>query len=208
MNAKSVQPRFSLLQVLILAGSVCLAGGAQESRDDWQQPQRVVADLGLRPGATVADIGCGQGYFTFRVAAIVGNKGTVYATEISTRALQVVAGRVRRENLTNIKPVVSEPTDTKLRSGSLDAALLVMVIHEVPKDQRLALVKDIARALRPGGFLLLIDWRVDATIEHDRDQRIPKDDLLRLATNGGLTLDAEFHYLRHQVFLRFRKPTQ
>jgi hypothetical protein len=54
--------------------------------------------------------------------------------------------------------------------------------------------------------VFLIDWRVDAKTKHDRNRRIPRDDLMAMMTGAGLELDAEFLYLPHQVFLRFRKP--
>jgi len=208
MKARNMQRPIHVAWVLILAGPVLLAAGQRESRDSWQEPRRVVADLGLKAGAAVADIGCGRGYFTFRLAEAVGDTGKVYATEIDAEALKAVAHREEKEGLTTIETVLSDPTDTKLTSASLDAALLANVLHHVPKDKRLPLVKDIARALKPGGFLFVIDWRVDAEIEHDRDLRIPSEDLVNLAKDAGLTLDAEFHYLKNQVFFRCRKPTE
>ncbi len=53
-----------------------------------------------------------------------------------------------------------------------------------------------------------IDWRLDAKIKHDLNRRIPKKDLVKYATDAGMALDAEFHYLSNQVFLRLRKPAK
>jgi len=198
-----------LLGILLAAGlaaASCRAARRRTSRGQWQQPDRVVADLGLKDGSTIADIGAGRGYFTFRLGKAVGPKGKVYATEISTRAIRSVADRVEREKLTNIETVVSEPTDTKLTSACLDAAVICNVLHHVPKDKRLPLTKDIARALKPGGYLFIVDWRFDAKISYDKGRRIPRKDLVQLAADAGLTLDAEFLYLEHQVYLRCRKP--
>ena len=154
----------------------------------------------------MADVGAGDGYFTFRLADAVGEKGKVLATDIDAKALKRVEDRARRDRRANVQTVVSEPTHTKLDDASLDAAFMCDVIHHVPKDQRLPLVKDIARALKPGGFFFLIDWREKADVSCDRDRRIPLEDLIKVGTDAGLVLDAEFHYLKWQVFLRFRKP--
>ena len=196
--------------VLAAVGLVLGAVGSlmAASRDEWQQTDRVMADLGLKSGMRVADIGCGRGYFTYRLGKVVGEKGRVYATEISDKAIKSVSDRVKRDKLTNIEPVISEPTKTLLESGSIDAALISMVLHHVPKAQRPALTKDIARALRPGGYLYILEWRVDADVKHDIGRRIPRADLIKLATDAGLTLDAEYHYLKNQVLLRLRKPTK
>jgi ubiquinone/menaquinone biosynthesis C-methylase UbiE len=194
-----------ILAVPLLAAVVpCLA---DEGRDDWQQPDRVMADLALRPGMTVADVGCGHGYFTFRLARAVGDEGRVYAEDIDAGAVKGVRKRAEKEHLPNVECVVSEPTDTKLPSGSLDAALLCLVLHEAAPEQRQPLVTDIARALKPGGFLYLIDWRQSRDVTMDPyDKLIPREDLLKLAHDAGLTLDAEYHYLRLQAFFRLRKP--
>lgn len=184
----------------------CPAARAAEGRDQWQQPDRVVAEMALKPGDTVADIGCGSGYFTFRLAKAVGDKGKVYATEISEKVLKPVTDRVKSGAAANVEPVVSGPTDTKLKDACLDAAVIINVIHHVPQDQRVPLVKDVVRAVKPGGVLFLVDWRVDAKTKQDLNLRIPKEDLLKLAAGAGLVLEAEYFYLENQVFFRFRKP--
>jgi ubiquinone/menaquinone biosynthesis C-methylase UbiE len=189
---------------------VFLAAGpaqAQGARDEWQQPDRVVTDLNLRSGASVADVGCGTGYFTFRLAKAVGESGKVFATDIDAKALKSVSQRAEKEHLGNIEAVLSEPTETKLKAGSVEAALLSDVLHHVPAEQRLPLVRSIVQALKPGGLLFVIDWRKSHEVKQDPyDRLIPLEDLVKLGKDAGLTLDAEFHYLKLQVFLRFRKP--
>ncbi|HUU89829.1 MAG TPA: class I SAM-dependent methyltransferase [Phycisphaerae bacterium] len=197
----------SILLAIALATTVCAAAEKKgESRDTWQQPDRVVKDLGLKPGEVVADIGCGSGYFTFRLAKAVGADGKVYAEDISDKALKSLKDRVERDKLTNIAVVKGDATDIKIPAAACDAAILVNVLHHVPKENRLGLTKDVARALKPGGRLFIIDWQVDAKIKHDLNRRIPKDQLLALGKDAGLVLDSEFDYLEHQVFFRFTKP--
>jgi SAM-dependent methyltransferase len=192
-----------VLGILLAAG----ASQAQGARDEWQQPDRVVTDLNLRSGASVADVGCGNGYFPFRLAKAVGEGGKVFATDIDDKALTSVSLRAEKEHLGNIEAVRSEPTETKLKAGSVEAALLSDVLHHVPAEQRLPLVRSIVQALKPGGVLFIIDWRKSHEVKQDPyDRLIPLEDLVKLGKDAGLTLDAEFHYLKLQVFLRFRKP--
>jgi len=196
--------RWASLGMLVLAASTSLAAG----RDEWQQPDRVVADLNLREGSVVADVGCGGGYFIPRLAKAVGKSGTVWAEDISERSIKGLAQRAEKDpNLANVKVVKGEAESTGLPDAALDAAIFVNVYHHVPKQHRAGLTADVVRALKPGGCIFLIDWRVDAKVKWDKDCRIPRDDLLAMMTKAGLKLDAEFLYLPHQVFLRFRKPT-
>jgi predicted methyltransferase len=208
MTVRTAQRGLLIALAFVIVVPPCPAASRRDGRDNWQQPDRVVADLGLKPGDAIADIGAGSGYFTFRLAEAVGEKGKVYATDISERAVKSVAGRAEREGADNVVAVLSEPTATNLSTASLDAAMIVNVLHHVPEQQRPPLVKDIARALKPGGCFFIIDWRVDAEIGHDRNRRIPKDDLVKLGRDAGLEFDAEFYYLVNQVFLRFRKPSE
>jgi predicted methyltransferase len=129
-------------------------------------------------------------------------------TEAAQASGQAVAERDQavKDNVRQVETVPGEPTDTKLAPESVDAALVCDVLHHVPADLRPGLLKNVAAAVKPGGFLFIVDWRVDSTLSYDRDRRIPRDDLLNVATAAGFVFDAEFHYLKHQVFLRFRKP--
>ncbi len=178
------------------------------SRNQWQQPDRVVKDLGLKDGAAVADVGCGSGYFTFRLSKAVGEKGKVFATEISDKGLKAVAARAKKDGIKNIETIKSDPQKTKLAACSADAAIIVNVLHHVKKEDRVPLVKDIAASLKPGGSFFIIDWRMKAAIKHDKHNRIQRDVLIGYAKAAGLELDAEFFYLTNQVFLRFRKSAK
>jgi ubiquinone/menaquinone biosynthesis C-methylase UbiE len=191
-----------------LAFCVLLVGSGlrAEDREQWQEPDRVMADLGLLPGMKVADVGCGSGYFTFRLAKAVGPKGKVFALDVSSDALKPVRERVENERLGSVEVIQSEARKTGLRPLSLDAALVCLVLHEASPDDRLPLVRDVARALKPGGFLFVIDHRKSHEIKFDPYEKlIPREDLVKFGTDAGLVLDAEFHYLKYQVFLRFRK---
>lgn len=178
-----------------------------ENRDVWQQPDRVMSDLGLRPGTRVADIGCGDGYFALRLAGSVG--GPVFAVDVNAHALEALKKKAEQQHLTNLVVVVSEPTDPRLQPECADALFVCDVLHEVPEAQRLTLVKSSVRALKPGGFLFLLDYRKSRDVPFDPYEKlIPRDELVRICTNAGLRLDGEFHYLKYQVFLRFRKPAE
>lgn len=194
-----------ILAVVVFLCGLCL--GKDLDRGQWQQPNRVMADLSIKTGSTVADVGCGAGYFTFRLSRAVGPAGKVYAVDINAKAVAKLQAEAEKEHLSNIKTIVSDPTNTKLPSECADLVLICDVLHEAPKEQRLPLIKDAVRALKPGGFLFLIDYRKSREVPFDPYEKlIPREDLVKLCEDAGLSLDAEFSYLKYQVFLRFRKP--
>lgn len=200
--------RLALIAPLVLVVIAAFAAPSwADDRDEWQQPERVMADLHLEPGSTVVDVGCGWGYFTFRLSDAVGPDGLVYAMDIDPGAVGGVLEQAKARAAANVIAMLSQPTSTTLQPESIDAAFICNVLHEMPMDDRAPLLGDVARVLRPGGFLFLIDWRKSREVPFDAyEQLIPRDELVRLAEGAGLVLDAEFHYLRYQVFLRFRKP--
>jgi len=200
---------FSLAISILLLAAVSAAAQREErkSRDDWQQPARVVQELHLNAGDIVADIGCGRGYFTFRLAEAVGKTGKILGVDIDEKALDALKTRAQREQVGNIEVIHSEPTDTKLAPDSVDAAFICMVMHHVPKEQQQLLLGSVAKAIKPGGYLYVIDIRRD--IESPlrwHGEQVRREDLIEKATAEGLVLDADFYCLPYQYFVRFTKP--
>lgn len=190
---------------VILASSFAFA----EDRNEWQQPDRVMGDLILKPGASVANVGCGDGYFTLRLARAVGGQGKVFAVDLDARSLDALKKRAGKENLDNVVTVVSEPVETKLQPECLDVLFVCDVLHEVPVPQRFPLVQSAVKALKPGGFFYLLDYRKSRDVKFDPYEKlIPRDELVKFCTDAGLRLDGEFHYLKYQVFFRFLKPAK
>ena len=202
--------RIRIMQNVFIFISVILASSVvAEDRNEWQQPDRVMDDLILKPGTSIADVGCGDGYFTLRLAKAVGGQGRGFAVDLNARSLDSLKKRAEKGNLTNVVTVVSEPIDTKLKLECLDVLFVCDVLHEVPEAQRLPLMKSAVRAIKPGGFLYLIDYRKSRDVKFDPYEKlIPRDELIRMCTDAGLRLDGEFHYLKYQVFFRFFKPAQ
>lgn len=128
-------------------------------RDAWQPREAVMAALGLQAGETLVDIGCGPGFFAVFAARVVGPAGKVYAVDISLEMLMRLGQLLYAEGLANVQPVLSRETNIPLPDGCADAALLANVLHEA--EDRLALLAEARRLVRPGGRLLVVDWRCE-----------------------------------------------
>jgi ubiquinone/menaquinone biosynthesis C-methylase UbiE len=136
-------------------------GGAswldRPEREAEEAPSRALAFLEVAAGSTVADIGAGSGYFTERLARLVGASGRVYANDIQRGMLDLLRARLERERLTNVTLVLGDPADPKLPAGAIDMVLMVDVYHELSDPQ--TMLAHLRKALKPGGRLVLIEYK-------------------------------------------------
>jgi ubiquinone/menaquinone biosynthesis C-methylase UbiE len=156
-------------------------------REKEEQPGKLMKALGLKGGETIADIGAGSGYFTFRLARKVGPTGTVYAVDIQKEMLQIIRRKIKAQKVSNVVPVLGTSTDPKLKEGSVDLILLVDVYHEFshPYEMTVALVK----ALRPGGRLVFVEYRME-------DPEVPIK-LLHKMSEKQVRKEMAIHPVRH-----------
>lgn len=125
------------------------------ARDAAHEAQTVMDALGLEPGMRVADVGAGDGYYVLRMSQRVGANGHVYGQDIVPEYLELLANRVREAGLTNVTIVRGEPQDPRLPPGSLDAAIMIHMYHEVTDPY--ALLWNLARSLKPGARVAILD---------------------------------------------------
>jgi len=129
-------------------------------RRQWQNPDGVFEALGLDQGMTVADIGAGPGFFTLPAAAKVGPTGKVYALDVAPEMLDRLRERAMAEAITNVETLVSRENEFPLPDASVDVALVANVLHETVEP--VSFLREIARVLRPGAVLGVVEWRTDS----------------------------------------------
>ena len=161
-----------------------------KDRERRLQIDRVMQIIGVREGASVADIGAGSGWFTTRAARKVGSTGQVFAVEINQEYLDYIRARAERESLANIRPVLGGADDPRLAPGSVDAVLMLKTYHEV--QQPLSLLRNVRAALKPGGRLGIIDRNPTP----DNDHGASRDDVVREAERSGLRLVEEHDFVK------------
>jgi arsenite methyltransferase len=173
-------------------------------RDKWQKPQRVVAELGLKPGDIVADLGAGSGYFTVPLARAVGPSGKVYAIDIDRDMLAYVQRRAEEEHLENVRTTLADPDDPKLPPSSVDLIFICDTLHHI--SQREKYYPLLARALKPRGRLVNIDFeKCDLPVGPALEMKIAKPDMIKEAQPAGFRLVQEFDFLEYQYFLVFQR---
>jgi predicted methyltransferase len=173
-------------------------------RDLWQRPDRIMDALGVADASVVADVGAGSGWFTIRLARRVGPQGVVYAQDVQPEMLNAIGRRVRREGLANVRPVLGRGSDPRLPAGALDAVLIVDAYHEI--DDRVTLLANLARALKPQGRIGVVDFKLEGGGPGpDERERVSSEVVVRDADEAGLRLVRTETFLPYQYFLIFTR---
>lgn len=149
-----------------------------------REPGRLAAVLGIRPGSSVADIGAGDGRFGIAVAALTGSAGQVFATELDPDRRAAIVRHVRRANASNVHLVVADSGRTGLPAECCDAIYMRTVLHHI-KD-RPAFAVEVAKALRPGGRIGVIDFAPGDLWFHGRDHGVRASDVIASFEAAGL----------------------
>ena len=158
-------------------------------REDRLQINRVMDILGIKPGKSVADIGAGSGWFTARAAKRVGGGGTVYAVDINPEAIRYIDERAKKEQLPNVKTILSKADDALLPASSVDAVLLLKTYHEVA--QPVTLLRNLRAALRPGARVGIIDRNGNG-----EDHGVGRDVVIREANEAGYELVESYDFVK------------
>jgi ubiquinone/menaquinone biosynthesis C-methylase UbiE len=195
--------------VLLLAGAAGAVAGRLDGyfaelespdRARWQEPERVVATLRLRPGMTVADVGAGTGYFSRRLAAAVGPHGKVLALDVEPEMLAEL--RRLAPDATNIETRQVTPDDPGLAAHSVDLVFVCDTGHHLP--DRVHYYGKLRRALRPRGHLVLIDfYRRPLPVGPPVAEKVSAATTEHEAEEAGFRRIASYHFLPYQYFLVF-----
>lgn len=194
-----------LLLALALAGCTALKRLAYEgfNRDEWQKPEEVIRALRIQPGQTIADLGSGSGYFTFRLARAVAPGGRVYAVDVDEAMNQYVASQARERGLTNIDVILPRRDDPSLPASGVHMIFSTNTYHFL--ENRSAYFESAGKYLRPGGRVVIIDFSgrqwFDIFGAHYTSGDVIKSEMRK----AGYTLQQEFDFLSKQNFLVFGK---
>lgn len=127
-------------------------------------PEKILIKAGVTQGMKVADLGCGNGYFTLTAAKLVGSQGQVYAVDIMKTALASVSREAERQGIYNIRTVWSNVEiygATNIPQETLDVCLIVHTLYQV--DNGKEFIREADRLVAPGGKIVVIDWEKKKT---------------------------------------------
>src|SRR3954467_4497829 len=127
----------------------------EDARDSVKEAETVMALADLKPGMYAADIGAGEGYYTVRLAPLVGKKGRVLAEDIVPQTRDNLARRVTREALDNVAVKLGLPNDPQLPDGSFDRIFMIHMYHEIERPSEV--LWHLRAALKQGGRIVVVD---------------------------------------------------
>ena len=171
-------------------------------RDAYQKPHEVIHALNLKSGEVIADIGAGSGYFTFHLARHVGDKGKVYAVDVSPEMILHVNWRIREQKANNVVTLLADPDDPLLPDRSVNRFFFSDSWHHIENQSKyLSLMK---RMLKPGGEIVMIDFhKKELPVGPPMQMKIAREDLIKQLDSNGYRLAKEHSFLPYQYFLVF-----
>lgn len=173
-----------------------------DEREAALQPEKLLRKLGLRAGDTMADIGCGPGFFTLPAAHIVGHKGIVLAGDIQGEMLTAVRSRAHEAGLSNIRVLKTSETEIPLPAESFDFVLLAFVLNEL--EHRATFLHRAARLLKPSGRVVVLEWeRIETPSGPPLEDRVPRDELVQDALAAGLRVKDDGELSHGQYYYVF-----
>jgi len=183
------------LVAAVLSGLIAISGQAQyrnASRDNIEQPEKVMEVTGVKPGMVIGEVGAGHGYFTFWLSKGVGEGGKVYANDIDRSALAAIERRRASENVANIETVLGTVEDPGFPAGSLDMVFMVNAFHDLEKP--VELLANLRPALKPGATVVIMDR--DPARASDR-HFLPREEVEEIVGRSV------FAMVRVETFLRY-----
>lgn len=176
----------------------------REERQREEGTELLLKCLKIKPGQTVCDMGCGNGYYTLELARMVGEKGKVLAVDIQPEMLSLLNQRAKQAGLANVEPVLGTLIDPKLPAGKVDLILCVDVYHEFSHPEHM--LQAMRKALAPGGRVVLVEFRLeDPDVPIKLLHKMSKEQILKELPPNGYKLAEQYDELPWQHAMFFER---
>ena len=174
-------------------------------RDAEERPEQVIAALDIPAGATVADIGSGTGYFTWRLAEKVGRSGKVLAIDVQQRMLDLTRAAVEQRNLRNVEYVLATEDDPRLPENGVDLVFIAYAYHEFTNPEKV--MAAVRKSLKPGGRVALLEYAKESNIAPASPlHKMSFEEIRREIEPVGFTIDRLLDFLpvQHGVIFKIK----
>jgi predicted methyltransferase len=174
----------------------------RENREREEECSTLLKNLGIKPGMTVCDLGCGNGFYTLKLAEMVGPKGKILAVDIQSEMLRLLNERAKEAKVDNVEPLLGTLVDPRLPDGKVELILCVDVYHEF--SHPVHMLAALRKSLAPGGRLVLVEFRKeDPKVPIKELHKMSKAQILKELEPNGFKLVEEFDKLPWQHVMFF-----
>ncbi len=174
----------------------------RKERQAEEDCSKLIKALKIKPGQTVCDMGCGNGFYTLRMARMVGENGRVLAVDIQPEMLSLLDKQLKGKKIKNVEPILSTPIDPALPEGKVDLILIVDVYHEFSYPEQM--LRAMRKSLSPGGRIALAEFRLeDPTVPIKLLHKMSKQQILKEYEPNGLKLVEQYDELPWQHLMFF-----
>jgi len=170
-----------------------------EDRRKWQNPESILAEIGLAPGMVFVDLGCGEGFFALPAARIVGSEGRVYALDSDAEAINLLKGTAEQEGLGNVIAIAGEGESAVLCEECADIVFFGTVLHDFA-DASMVLL-NARKMIKSAGRLVNLDWKKEQTeLGPPIEIRFDENKASRLISEAGFQVEkiqniGPYHYI-------------
>ena len=177
----------------------------RESRVEEERPEEMLDSLKIKPGDVVADVGAGVGYTSLKLSRRVGPTGKVLATDIQPEMIRMLKANMQTFKVKNVVPLLATQNDTKLPEGKVDLVIMVDVYHECSDPE--ALLQGIRKALKPGGRLVLVEYKgEDPLVPIKPEHKMTTAQARKEVEPQGFAFKEVLDFLPWQHILIFERP--
>lgn len=179
----------------------------RQSRDAEERPREALRALQLKPGMTVCDMGCGNGFYSLMMAKAVSPGGKVLAVDIQPEMLSLLKGRCRDAGIDNVQPILGGIADPHLPDGSVDLLLMVDVYHEFSHPQ--LMLRNIRKSLSKDGVIALLEYRAeDRTVPIKPLHKMTRRQMIKEYKANGLKVVRQYNKLPWQHLMFFGRDDE
>ena len=174
----------------------------RNTREREERCSMMLANLGLKNGMTVCDMGCGNGFHTLKIAQMLGDSGgSVVAVDVQPTMLKLLRDRMEEQGIENVIPILGSFHSPRLPVNSIDLILLVDVYHEF--SHPVEMLSAMKKSLKKGGAIVLVEFRAeDESVPIKPLHKMSKAQIDKEMTANGFELVKEFEKLpwQHMMF--------
>jgi ubiquinone/menaquinone biosynthesis C-methylase UbiE len=158
-------------------------------RREWQNPEAILADIGLSLGFTFVDIGCGGGFFALPAARIVGSTGKIYGLDKDDRSITSLKEQAAREGLNNLQLTTGKAEEAVICEQCADIVFFGMVLHDF--QDAVKVLENARKMIKASGRLVNLDWKKEAMkLGPPLEIRFSEEMAKRLIEAAGLSVES------------------